>query len=254
MRGFTTVHYPELLAYRNEGLRKVGARFTDQIGAPPARCFYPTFWHSNRASDFPSVSLGPWRAGAAGPSMIVAHEATAHRASVKVLDVGCAAGSFRSYLELRDPARTIEYYGVDVAPATDAFPIYPSIASVGTGAFDLVFMSEIAEHMPADTFAEEYLRPVAALLKPGGVAIVGVPNPLAPTALQRDITHVQHYPWYDLYALLRFFFTDVDVIRTHFVYGPRRLLSLPLKMSLSYFLETDWCEGVTAIARGPRKT
>jgi len=84
------------------------------------------------------------------------------------------------------------------------------------------------------------------------VLVVSVPNPLAPAILHRDVTHVQHYPWYDLYAMLRFFFDDVDVVRTHFVSSARRLLSLPMRRVLSYFLEVDWCEGIVLLARKPR--
>jgi len=118
--------------------------------------------------------------------------------------------------------------------------------------FDLIFMSEVAEHMPADVFLRDYLAKLPALMSPQGLAIAGVPNPLAPTVLQRDVTHVQHYPWFDLYAMFRFFFDDVDVVRTHFIHTPRRLLSLPLRVTFSYFLEMDWCEGITLLARRPR--
>lgn len=252
MTGFTTKHYPQLLRYRQEGLQKVGARFTDEIERPAARRFYPTIWRNRVKNDYPSITLGPWRIAGAGPSVVLAHEVLAGRPSIDVLDVGCASGTFRHYLQLRDPARTVTYCGVDIAPPAVDFPVYPSVSAITKNDFDLIFMSEVAEHMPADAFIEECLAPASALLKPNGIAVVGVPNPLAPAVLQRDVTHVQHYPWYDLYAILRFFFDEVDVIRTHFVYGPRRLLSLPVRMSLAYFLEMDWCEGLTAIARKPR--
>ena len=254
MTGFTTRNYPQLLRYRQEGLQKVGARFPDEIERPIARRFFPTVWHKSANNDYPSITIGPWRVGGAGPSVVLAHEAMAGRSSISVLDVGCAAGTFRHYLRLREPERTIAYCGVDIAPPAVDFPLYPSVSAVTKNDFDLIFMSEIAEHMTADAFIEECLAPASRLLRTDGIVIVGVPNPLAPAVLQRDITHVQHYPWYDLYAILRFFFDDVDVIRTHFVYGPRRFLSLPLRTSLAYFLEVDWCEGLTAIARGPRRS
>ncbi len=251
MTGFSGKNYAQLLAYRNEGLRKYGAVLTDQIERPPARCFLPKVWPASRATKFPSLRAGPLRVGAAGPSMIVADETLARRRSVKVLDIGCASGSFRDYLELRDPARRIDYAGVDVAHFAVDFPIYSSLRDVPGNDFDLIFLSEVAEHMTADTFAEEYLQRLPRMLKREGLAIVSVPNPLAPAVQHRDVTHVQHYPWYDLYAILRFYFEDVDALRTHFISSPRRLAALPLRRALSYAMEVDWCEGLVLTARGP---
>ena len=249
--GFTGQNYAQLLAYRNEGLRKFGARLTDQIERPPARCFFPKIWPASRESKFPSLRAGPLRIGAAGPSMIVADEMLAQRKRVKILDVGCASGSFRDYLQLRDPGRAIDYTGVDVTHFAVDFPVYPSLDAVPGNDFDLIFLSEVAEHMTADTFAQEYLRRLPRMLKRDGAAIVSVPNPLAPAVLHRDVTHVQHYPWYDLYALLRFYFEDVDVLRTHFLSSPRRLFALPLRRVLAYMIEVDWCEGIVLTARQP---
>lgn len=253
MKSFTRDNYPELLEYRNEGLRKVGARFVDEIERPKARCFFPTVWPASTQTAYPSIAVGPLRVAAVGPSMVLAHETLAGRKTAKVLDIGCAAGRLRDYLKLRDSGRQITYVGMDVAPPPVDFPVYSSIADVRESDFDLVFMSEVAEHMPADVFVDEYLARFPQFLNPGGAAIVGVPNPLAPTILQRDVTHVQHYPWFDLYAMMRFFFDEVDIVRTHFVHTPRRLLTLPLLRVVSYVLEVDWCEGITLIGRKPRK-
>lgn len=251
MTGFTGKNYAQLLAYRNEGLRKYGAFLVDQIERPPARVFLPSLWPASRETKFASVRAGPLRVGAAGPSMIVADEALRGRKFAKVLDVGCADGSFRDYLELRDPSRRIDYAGVDVAHFTVDFPVYEQLQDVPGDDFDLIFLSEVAEHMTADTFAQEYLERLPRLLKRDGCAIVSVPNPLAPAVLQRDVTHVQHYPWYDLYAMLRFFFARVEVLRTHFLSSPRRLVALPFRRVLSYVMEVDWCEGIVLTARGP---
>jgi SAM-dependent methyltransferase len=249
--GFTGQNYAQLLAYRNEGLRKFGAMLTDQIERPPARCFFPKVWAASRTTKFPSLRAGPVRIGAAGPSMIVADELLAHRKSVKILDIGCAAGSFRDYLELRDSARRIDYAGVDVTHFAVDFPVYPNLAAAPGNDYDLIFLSEVAEHMTADTFAQEYLQRLPRMLKRDGAAIVSVPNPLAPAVLHRDVTHVQHYPWYDLYALLRFYFEEIDVLRTHFVSSPRRLFGLPLRRAVAYTIEVDWCEGLVLTARRP---
>lgn len=249
---FTTDRYPELLEYRNEGLRKMGAMFVDQLEAPPARSFFPEVWRAGTHASYPGITLGPIKVAAVGPSMILAEQLLAKRRSVKVLDIGCAAGRFRDYLLTKNPNRAIEYVGMDVAPPPVDFPVFSDIAAIRETDFDLVFMSEVAEHMSADDFAENYLRRFPRLLKPDGMAIVGVPNPLTPTVLQRDVTHVQHYPWFDLYAMLRFFFEEVDVTRTHFIHTPKRLFNYPLRRVLSYVLEVDWCEGLTLVGKRPK--
>ena len=185
-------------------------------------------------------------------AMRLAEEAVRARDRVKVLDVGCYTGQFREYLRLRKPARTIEYVGVDVAPPQVTFPIYTDLDAVPDRDFDLILMSEVAEHMPADVFVREYLARFPAMLASDGMLVVSVPNPTCPGALERDVTHVQHYPWYDLYALLRRHFGKVEVMRTHFIASPRRFCTLPLRWALSYALEFDWCEGLVLTARDPR--
>lgn len=246
--------YPELIALRAEGLAKYGARLTDELERPPARCFLPAVWRASRETALPAVSLLGLRIGAVGPTQRIAEEAVARRARVKVLDVGCSAGRFRDYLELRDPKRAVSYVGMDVAPPPVDFPVYRDVAAVPDRDFDLILMSEVAEHMPVDAFVEEYLARFPSMLGPGGVAIVSVPNPVCPSVLERDVTHVQHYPWYDLYALLRWYFGRVDVVRTHFVSSPRRLAMLPIRRAFSYALEFDWCEGLVLAARDPLQT
>lgn len=244
--------YPELLRLRAEGLAKYGARQTDDLGAPPSRCFLPVVWRASQGVTLPAVAAGPLRVGAIGPSMRLAEEAVRARDRVKVLDVGCYTGQFREYLRLRKPARTIEYVGVDVAPPQVTFPIYTDLDAVPDRDFDLILMSEVAEHMPADVFVREYLARFPAMLASDGMLVVSVPNPTCPGALERDVTHVQHYPWYDLYALLRRHFGKVEVMRTHFIASPRRFCTLPLRWALSYALEFDWCEGLVLTARDPR--
>lgn len=244
--------YPELLHFREEGMAKVGARFVDQIERPRSRCFFPMVLPRGRATSLPSVQVGPLRVSAVGGSMILAADAVSGAGPLRVLDIGCAGGRFRDYLRLRYPDRAIQYVGVDVAPPDVDFPVYRSISEIDESGFDLVLMSEVAEHMPADVFLYEYLAKVAPLLASDGTMVVGVPNPLAPTILDRDVTHIQHYPWFDLYALIRFFFKEAHVVRTRFIHTPRRLLSLPFRILISYLLEFDWCEGLTVVAKMPQ--
>lgn len=254
MPSFIRENYAQLLAYREEGLRKVGARFVDDLEKPKSRCFYPTVWSGRRESPLPAVALGPWRVSAVGPSMVLGFEELERRGlrQAAVLDIGSAKGTFRDYIALRDPRMELTYAGVDVARFAVDFPVYASVAEV-KGRFDLIFMSEVVEHMSADDFVQEYLQEFPRLLVPDGSLLVSTPNPLAPGVLDRDVTHCQHYPWFDLYALLRFYFAEVDVVRTRFIHTPRRLFLQPIRRVLSYLLEIDWCEGITLTARRPLK-
>src|SRR5665213_1485595 len=116
MQKFTQKRYHELLAYRNEGLLKVGAHLTDDIERPKARCFYPTVWHASQGSKYPAAAFGPLRVSPVGPTLILADEALAACNRPRVLDVGCAAGRFRDYLRLRRPENEVDYVGVDIDP------------------------------------------------------------------------------------------------------------------------------------------
>jgi SAM-dependent methyltransferase len=241
--------YPELVAYRFEGLKNVRARFVDDFSKVPARVFFPTVWPSAAKPAFSTVSLGPWRIGGVLPSFIVAGEALKNRSRLKVLDIGCSDGALRDFFRSCHPAIDVEYIGIDIAPLPAAdFPVYAELSAIPQASFDLIMMSEVAEHMTADECVDEYLSKLGPYLADDGIVVVGTPNPLAPAVLHRDVTHVQHYPWYDLYAILRLFFEHVRPLRTHFVTSPRRLAILPFKICLSYLLEVDWCEGLTMIA------
>ncbi|MHB1798590.1 MAG: class I SAM-dependent methyltransferase [Vulcanimicrobiaceae bacterium] len=243
-----------MLEYRFEALKKYRARFVDDFGHVPHRVFYPYLWMARGGKRFPGIRLGPIMVGSVPPAFRVALKLIAKRRlpGVKVLDIGCWDGMLGRFFEafLDSP---IEYVGVDIAPPDVDFPVYPSLDDVKTSGFDLIMMSEVAEHMTADTLAEEFLPRIKRMLADTGTFVLSTPNPLVPTVLHRDVTHVQHYPWYDLYAIMRLFFDSVTPLRTHFVTSPRRLCILPVKKVLSYFLEVDWCDGLTFVATSPTK-
>lgn len=241
--------YPELIAYRFEALKNAGARFVDDFSKVPARVFLPTVWPTDAKPSFSTVKFGPWRVGGVLPSFIVAGEVLKNRPRLKILDIGCSEGALRDFFRSCHPAIDIEYVGIDRAPSPGAeFTVYRELAAIPRQTFDLIMMSEVAEHMPADELLDSYLKRLYEYLAADGVLVIGTPNPLAPAVLHRDVTHVQHYPWYDLYAMLRLFFEEVRPLRTHFVTSPRRLVILPFKICLSYLLEVDWCEGLTMVA------
>ena len=113
-------------------------------------------------------------------------------------------------------------------------------------------MFHVIEHMTLDQFLQ-LLRDTMRLLS-DGLLILATPNILSPGAFERDIDHKQPFPWYDLYALLRLFFRNVDVIRGLYLSTPARVATLPAKVALGILTEQDWCEEVVLVARGQQRT
>jgi hypothetical protein len=88
-------------------------------------------------------------------------------------------------------------------------------------------------------------------LSPSGSFVLSTPNPLAPGGIARDFTHTQRYPWYDLYAVFRLAFREVNVYRTHYVFSFRRLLQLIPRFVLCLLLELEWCDTLICVAKRP---
>ncbi len=243
-------HYDELIAYRFEGMRFYGARFVDDIGRVPARIFYPLI-SLKQCARLPGAQLGPLNVASVPPvHRLALREMSTRRGPLSVLDVGCSDGALKRYLDVKYTRGAVEYIGVDIAPPPGlTFPVFGALQDVPPRAYDLIVMSEVAEHMTAEELHGTYLPQIKRLLADDGVFVLSTPNPLAPTVLQRDVTHVQHYPWYDIYAIMRMHFTQVRVFRTLFLTSFRRLWTLPVKRMLCYFLEVDWCDGLTLLVK-----
>jgi hypothetical protein len=171
--------------------------------------------------------------------------------SAAVLELGPGRGVLAAHLRAHYPRLIGTYYGIELDPTVTG--PYQRIASVGhvLEPLDLVVASEVIEHMPAETFYADLMGPLAAELAPGAAMIVGIPNPLVPGGIYRDFTHVQNYPWYDLYAIMRLFFSEVEIYRTHYVFTPSRVLRLGLRIVLAGLQELDWCEGLVCVASRP---
>ena len=134
--------------------------------------------------------------------------APALHADARVLDVGCGSGNLLAKLP---PCRA---FGVDVEPAilrdrgrcaggaAEALPFH-------AGAFDVVFCSEVIEHVPdPDRLVAELRR----VLRPGGVAVVSTINRLSLRAIRKgkpltgkmhSIQHLREYTSGSLHRQLR---------------------------------------------------
>lgn len=117
---------------------------------------------------------------------------------VRVLDVGAndrilgrtlTHGGFRG-----------TYRSMDISPETQQD--YYSLEDIHE-TFEVIVLKEVIEHLPLAQFLT-YLRKVSSLLVPGGKLLLTTPNVYSVVHWESwDITHIQHYPYQDLYALLR---------------------------------------------------
>ena len=123
----------------------------------------------------PYEEVRGWRAWLAG------ERASAFRSvprNVRVLDVGCGFGETLAYHE----ARGCEAYGVEadenILRVGERFGLKVRAglfdpANYEPGSFDYVTLDQVIEHV---SDPKEFMRGVATVLKPGGVAIVSTPN------------------------------------------------------------------------------
>jgi len=239
--------YDELMGYRKEARQKYGASRWYQIYGPPTKLRYPQASVGKRPSRR-HVSVGPFsliEIGAVEPTVVGIIERWAEPGSI--LELGPGVGELAGFLRGRFPTKIANYFGIERDRQVDGpYAKVDDPASITTG-IDLVIASEVVEHMPADEFAGflEMWRPA---LRPGAKFVASLPNVLAPTSMERDFTHVQGWPWYDFYAVLRLTFREVAVYRTYHVCGASRVLLLPIRMLLTRALEQDWCEGLLFVA------
>jgi 2-polyprenyl-3-methyl-5-hydroxy-6-metoxy-1,4-benzoquinol methylase len=242
--------YHALMAYRREGLRKYGGRFTSDIYGPPARLSFPTVHVA--APPMPHVRVGPFFVADNPPILRVVRRLVAREEGpLRILEIGPGTGALAAALRAEFGNKIGAYYGIEADENVEG--PYDRIADVGAlrGCADLVIASEVIEHMPAQQFFDGILAPLMAKLERNAILVVGTPNALSPSSIFGDFTHVQAYPWYDLYALLRLFFEEVDVVRTRYVWSVRRAASLLARAVVARTLELDWCEGIICIAKQP---
>lgn len=134
------------------------------------------------------------------------------RDKIKILDIGCANCDLADYLK-NGYDIPIDYYGVDISAYSDEYSVAEKIDQVKEENFDIIVMTHVAEHLTLDDYIENFQPKLAEKLKSDGFFVFAVPNPLNPKNYFCDLTHIQKFPWHQTYALLRFSFSKVDVIR-----------------------------------------
>jgi hypothetical protein len=233
--GVLADRYHELMQLRSEALTRFGANVVSTFKGPPSRVYLPAL--RDRVHNQPPI----WRH--------VIDVVRRCASSLTVLEIGPGAGALAAYLRERFGDRIDRYYGYErdqtIAGPYERIEEFEHLPS----GIDLVIASEVAEHMSADDFYSKILVPLRGKLAEDAIFVGSVPNPVAPGGIARDFSHLQSYPWYDLYAILRLEFDDVDIVRTHYLWTIPRFLFLLPRMVCCSVQELDWCDGLVWTAR-----
>lgn len=244
--------YGEVMRFRLEALQKYHADVLSLLAGPPSTILLPTV--SLRDGGSTIKRIGPFHFSNRPPVAPFVDRAIASAEKpVRILEIGPGDGALSRELHARHRSKIASYYAFDRDHSVRGeFTFVSSLADV-SGEIDLVIAAEVIEHMDVDRFFEDILERLQSKLAPNAQFIISTPNPLAPGGVARDFTHVQRYPWYDLYAVFRLGFDDVSVFRTHYVFSFRRLLQIVPRFVLCLLMEFEWCEVLICVGGKPRR-
>lgn len=116
---------------------------------------------------------------------------------VRVLDIGAYDRVLERSLRAAKLLRL--YHSVDIDPTHKHD--FTDMSEV-TETYDLICMSELIEHLSLRDVTQ-LTHQAIRLLAPGGKLYISTPNPFHPTRYWGDVSHIQHWPPMDLFALLR---------------------------------------------------
>jgi SAM-dependent methyltransferase len=165
---------------------------------------------------------------------------------IKILDIGCASCDLADYLQ-NGHGLEIDYFGVDISSDSKEYPVVKTIDEIEANDFDVIVMTHVAEHLKLDDYIENYQKKLAEKLRPGGYFIFAVPNPLNVKNNLCDMTHIQIFPWYEAYAMLRFSFSKVDVSRLENLNNLFDIFFLPLRMFACRLVYLDTAKSLVFI-------
>lgn len=243
--------YHEILANRVEGIKKYGGLLASDLYGVPTRLAFPSV--SLAKPVMPFVKMGPAFIADRPPILSVVFESLSKLAGpINVVELGPGRGTLAGAVRAAFSGSIDRYIGVERDLSVTG--PYEKVEAVdgASSPIHAFIASEVIEHMTVAQFFEDTLPTVVERMAQSGVAIIGTPNALGPTAIFNDFTHVQGYNCFDLYALMRLYFDDVSMYRTRYVWSAERLLTLLPRVVLCRALELDWCEGLICVARSPR--
>lgn len=242
--------YREMMVLRREALNHYRANEMSSLSGPPARAYLPHIAPRDDANG--RFAFGNFGISDRPPIWHFAENAlaTAPRRA-NILEIGPGGGALARHLQAKFGSHIGSYLALE-RDETFTGP-YERVAHLDDirSSIDLVIASEVAEHMTADDWYANFLRPLRRCASRNATLVMSVPNPSTPVGIARDFTHVQAYPWYDLYALLRLEFQNVRIHRAYYVWSLQRLAFLVPRLVLCPLLEFDWCDTLVAVASLP---
>jgi|CXWL01.1.fsa_nt_gi SAM-dependent methyltransferase len=169
---------------------------------------------------------------------------------LRVLDIGAYDRALgRSLAKLNLP---IVYHSVDIDDS--GLHDFQDVQEV-VESYDLICMFELIEHLAFEE-TDKLFHHAHRILVPGGQLFISTPNPFHPTRFFSDVSHKQHWPASDLFALLRHVGFEKDDIQLYgVIYQPEFSLSSLPRSFICWFREFSWRlmgltyqEGILAIA------
>lgn len=136
----------------------------------------------------------------------------------QILDIGCGSGTISLYLASKGykvkgidiskkAIRTCKESAESIGLKNVNFEVSEFPNTVPNGKFDLVFFSEVIEHLPDDELA---FRKIHKLLNPGGILFLSTPSKNAPLyklgyakKFDKQVGHLRRYTVDELKALLK---------------------------------------------------
>jgi len=103
---------------------------------------------------------------------------------VRIFDFGCGSGRYMKLFAMNVPKENIIGTDINWSSLSQAhkcgfncvlLSIADSILPFDNECFDVVFSSNVIEHIPRDLYLK-YLEEIHRVLKPGGIFVVGAPN------------------------------------------------------------------------------
>ena len=240
------------MRYREEALRKYRTDVCSSLSGPKATLQLPKV--SLREGQSQSFRLGPLFITDRPPVLPFVEEVLSKTVRHwTILEIGPGNGMLASRLQEQYLGSIVGYYGIDRdAAAAGRYTKIDAVSDI-PGDINLAIASEVIEHMSADDLQLSILEPLLSKLSNDATLVISTPNPTSPGGIARDFTHVQNYPWYDLYAILRLAFHEVEITRVHYAFNVRRLIQVLPRIVLCGLLELEWCDQLVAVARQPRK-
>jgi SAM-dependent methyltransferase len=158
---------------------------------------------------------------------------------VRIFDFGCGSGRYMKLFAMNVPKENVIGADVNWLPLSKVrksgfscvlLPIADLILPFDNECFDVVFSSNVIEHIPRDLYLE-YLKEIYRVLKPGGIFAVGAPN--YPIKRLYDIWTAIKTPQYRQYYL----FDDPTHCNKLSVFEVERDLN---RLFENVFLEPSW--------------